>query len=189
MEPGSGSQSGAGCLVKRGRAEGHKPQAGPRVAEAGWHQSADFGPCGHQASLAPKLTVALDLKIKFEHRAVGRIYFRLGLDGVQPLILRLWSKSYHGCRRCLDEKRMQKRANRRGWPVAARLEAGVALIFGEPGSGSQSGAGCLVKRGRAEGHKPQAGPRVAEAVASISRFRSLWATVVLRGRARQSMSL
>ena len=65
--------------------------------------------------------------------------------------------------RICAEKDMPKRANRRGWPVAARLEAGVALMFGEPGSGSQSGAGCLVKRGRAEGHKPEAGPRVAEA--------------------------
>jgi hypothetical protein len=58
---------------------------------------------------------------------------------------------------------MQKRANRRGWPITARLKAGVVLKTAELGSGSRSGAGCLGKRGRAEGVMPQAGPRVAEA--------------------------
>jgi hypothetical protein len=72
------------------------PQAGPRVAEAGWHHAAGLGPCGHQVSLAPELTVALDLTFRIERRAVIRIYFRLCLDGVQAFLLRLPLKSYHG---------------------------------------------------------------------------------------------
>ena len=58
---------------------------------------------------------------------------------------------------------MQKHANRIGWRIAARLDAGWALNGAKTGAGSLGGAGCLAKRGRADGMMPEAGPRVAEA--------------------------
>ena len=63
------------------------PEAGPWVAEAGLQHAADVGPSGHQESFAPDLTVALDLELRIERRAVIRISFRLVLDGVQAFIL------------------------------------------------------------------------------------------------------
>jgi hypothetical protein len=37
-----------GGLAKRGRADGVIPEAGPRVAEAGWHTPAEIGPAGRE---------------------------------------------------------------------------------------------------------------------------------------------
>jgi hypothetical protein len=62
-----------------------------------------------------------------------------------------------------DARRMQKHANQIGWRIAARLDAGWALNGAKTGAGSRGGAGCLAKRGRADGMMPEAGPRVAEA--------------------------
>ena len=58
---------------------------------------------------------------------------------------------------------MQKHANRIGWRIAARLDAGWALKGADTGAGSRCGAGILGKRGRADGVMPEAGPRVADA--------------------------
>ena len=45
---GAGSRRGAGCVGKRGRADGIMPEAGPRVADAGWVDPADIGPAGQR---------------------------------------------------------------------------------------------------------------------------------------------
>jgi hypothetical protein len=74
------------------------PEAGPRVAEAGWHTPAEIGPAGHQTSLAFHLAGILELKCSIERRTAGRLYFRLCLDGM-PSVLRSRPKSYHGLRR------------------------------------------------------------------------------------------
>jgi hypothetical protein len=62
-----------------------------------------------------------------------------------------------------NARRMQKRANRFGWRIAAQLNAGWALKGANTGAGSRCGAGILGKRGRADGVLPEAGPRVADA--------------------------
>jgi hypothetical protein len=94
-DSGAGSRGGAGCLAKRGRADGMMPEAGPRVAEAGWHQPAEIGPAGHQTSPALHLAGTLDLTWSFGRRTTGRLYFRLCLDGV-PRPLHRRPKSYDG---------------------------------------------------------------------------------------------
>jgi hypothetical protein len=50
------------------------------------------GPVERQASLTSGMTVALGLTIQIEYRAVGRIYFRLRLGGVQPAPLHFHRK-------------------------------------------------------------------------------------------------
>ena len=41
-------RGGGGGLAKRGRADGMIPEAGPRVAEAGWLSPAESGPAGRE---------------------------------------------------------------------------------------------------------------------------------------------
>jgi hypothetical protein len=71
------------------------PEAGPRVAEGGWHSPAESGPAGHQTSLAFHLVGTLELTSSIGRRTTGRLYFRLRLDGMSRL-LRRRPKSYHG---------------------------------------------------------------------------------------------
>jgi hypothetical protein len=47
-DAGPGPRGGGGGLAKRGRADGLIPEAGPRVAEAGWHTPAEIGPAGRE---------------------------------------------------------------------------------------------------------------------------------------------
>ena len=67
---GAGSLGGAGGLAKRGRAEGMMPEAGPRVAEAGWHQPAEIGPAGQRHNVE----VGRGLPTSAPHERHGKIF-------------------------------------------------------------------------------------------------------------------
>ncbi len=66
---------------------GHGPMTGGRGADGCVVSDAFAGPVKQQASLASEWTVALDVEVRIECRAVDGTYFRLRLAGAVDLDL------------------------------------------------------------------------------------------------------
>ncbi len=66
---------------------GHGPMTGGRGADGCVVSDAFAGPVKQQASLASEWTVALDVDVRIERRAVDGTYFRLCLAGAVDLDL------------------------------------------------------------------------------------------------------
>ncbi len=66
---------------------GHGPMTGGRGADGCVVADAFAGPVKQQASLASELTVALDVEIRIERRAVDGTNYRLRLAGAVDLDL------------------------------------------------------------------------------------------------------